>query len=125
MASNPGCVHGSRNSVASPTSSRVSAVRRWRSLLNKFERRAEPAVLDALVRATDLTSDGLSDRAKVDSAVAAIEAYLRANYPDTRPEATIEVVDGGTRFVWVVRLTGPRRVEVHAPGKKVRLAKAR
>ncbi|MEM7585401.1 MAG: Uma2 family endonuclease [Acidobacteriota bacterium] len=31
-----------------------------------------------------------------------------------------ELLDAGTRFVWVVRLTGPRRVEVHAPDSDMR-----
>jgi Uma2 family endonuclease len=31
-----------------------------------------------------------------------------------------DLLVGGTRYLWVVRLTGPRRVEVHEPGKKVR-----
>jgi hypothetical protein len=33
-----------------------------------------------------------------------------------------ELLAAGTRFLWVVRLTGPRRVEVHEPGKKMRIA---
>ncbi len=33
-----------------------------------------------------------------------------------------ELLHAGTRFVWVVRLTGPRRVEVHTKGKAVHLA---
>ncbi len=32
-----------------------------------------------------------------------------------------ELFAAGTRLVWVVRLVGPRRVEVHAPGKETRL----
>ena len=28
-----------------------------------------------------------------------------------------ELLDAGTRYLWVVRLVGPRRVEVHEPGK--------
>lgn len=35
-----------------------------------------------------------------------------------------ELFRGGTGFVWVVRLTGPRRVEVHMPGKAMRLARS-
>ena len=31
-----------------------------------------------------------------------------------------ELLDAGTRFVWVVRLTGPRRVEVHESGREMR-----
>ncbi len=34
-----------------------------------------------------------------------------------------ELLAAGTRFIWVVRLTGPRRVEVHQPGKPMRIAK--
>jgi hypothetical protein len=33
-----------------------------------------------------------------------------------------DLLDAGTRFVWVVRLTGPRRVEVHQAGQPVRIA---
>jgi len=33
-----------------------------------------------------------------------------------------ELLAGGTKLVWVVRLVGPRRVEIHEPGQKVRLA---
>jgi hypothetical protein len=33
-----------------------------------------------------------------------------------------DLLEAGTRFVWVVRLTGPRRVEVHQAGKPVRVA---
>ncbi|MCC6559183.1 MAG: Uma2 family endonuclease [Polyangiaceae bacterium] len=33
-----------------------------------------------------------------------------------------ELLAAGTRFVWVVRLVGPRRVEVHEKGRAMRLA---
>jgi len=33
-----------------------------------------------------------------------------------------DLLAGGTRLLWVVRLVGPRRVEVHAPGAPMRLA---
>jgi hypothetical protein len=32
---------------------------------------------------------------------------------------TEELLEHGARFVWVIRLTGPRRVEVHRPGEPV------
>jgi hypothetical protein len=35
-------------------------------------------------------------------------------------EKIVDLLAAGTRHLWVVRLTGPRRVEVHEPGKKVR-----
>lgn len=34
-----------------------------------------------------------------------------------------ELLGAGTKHVWVVRLVGPRRVEIHEPGRKMRLAK--
>jgi Uma2 family endonuclease len=33
-----------------------------------------------------------------------------------------DLLEAGTRFVWVVRLTGPRRVEIHQPGQPMRIA---
>jgi hypothetical protein len=33
-----------------------------------------------------------------------------------------DLLEAGTRYVWVVRLTGPRRVEVHESGKPTRIA---
>jgi hypothetical protein len=33
-----------------------------------------------------------------------------------------ELFAAGTRYVWVVRLTGPRRVEVHQPRQRMRIA---
>ena len=35
-------------------------------------------------------------------------------------ERIADLLEAGTKFLWVVRLTGPRRVEVHEPGKNVR-----
>jgi hypothetical protein len=34
-----------------------------------------------------------------------------------------ELLAAGTTHIWVVRLTGPRRVEVHEPGRKMRIYK--
>jgi hypothetical protein len=53
---------------------------------------------------------------------------LAVEYADTgQDEAELqikmqELFAAGTRYVWVVRLTGPRRVEVHQPGQKPRIA---
>lgn len=33
-----------------------------------------------------------------------------------------DLLAGGTRLLWVVRLTGPRRVEIYEPGRPMRLA---
>lgn len=35
-------------------------------------------------------------------------------------EKIADLIGAGTRFLWVVRLSGPRRVEVYEPGKKMR-----
>lgn len=53
---------------------------------------------------------------------------LAVEYADTgQDEADLqlkirELFAAGTRYLWVVRLTGPRRVEVHEPDRKMRLA---
>lgn len=53
---------------------------------------------------------------------------LAVEYADTgQDEAELqikiqELFAAGTRYLWVVRLTGPRRVEVHQPGKRMRIA---
>ena len=53
---------------------------------------------------------------------------LAVEYADTgQDEADLQVkirelFAAGTRYVWVVRLTGPRRIEVHQPDRKMRLA---
>ena len=53
---------------------------------------------------------------------------LAVEYADTgQDEAELrikmqELFTAGTRYVWVVRLNGPRRVEVHQPGQKLRIA---
>ena len=54
---------------------------------------------------------------------------LAVEYADTgQDEAELkkkiaELLVAGTKHVWVVRLTGPRRVEVHEPGRPMRLAR--
>lgn len=52
---------------------------------------------------------------------------LAVEYADTgQDEAELqtkiqELFTAGTRYVWVVRLTGPRRVEVHQPRQRMRI----
>jgi hypothetical protein len=54
---------------------------------------------------------------------------LAVEYADTgQDEAELtkkiaELLSGGTRWVWVVRLTGPRRVEIHENNLPVRIAR--
>jgi Uma2 family endonuclease len=53
---------------------------------------------------------------------------LAVEYADTgQDEADLaikirELLAAGTKWVWVVRLVGPRRVEIHSPGQPVRVA---
>lgn len=53
---------------------------------------------------------------------------LAVEYADTgQDEADLpvkiqELLAAGTRYVWVVRLIGPRRVEIHQPGQGMRIA---
>ncbi len=55
---------------------------------------------------------------------------LAVEYADTgQDEADLtvkirELLDAGTRWIWVVRLTGPRRVEVHEAGREMRLVRS-
>ncbi len=58
---------------------------RWRALLRKAERRAQPQVLEALIRATDLDTAGLADRARVDAAIESMRAYLAKKAPELLP----------------------------------------
>src|SRR5580692_11204263 len=39
---------------------------------------------------------------------------------DKLREKIVDLLAAGTKYLWVVHLTGPRRVEVHEPGKRAR-----
>jgi DNA gyrase subunit B len=65
----------------------IKDVLRWRALLRKSERRAEPAIIEALIRATSLDAPGLADRATVNAAIEAIERYVTERHPDLLPLA--------------------------------------
>lgn len=99
-----------------------------------------------------LETDPDVESAGVDTGFSPVPAMLRApdiavgNIPDAPgwvkgvPPLAVEYADTGqdeeslkkkiqeffthgTKYIWVVRLTGPRRVEVYEPNKKMRLAK--
>jgi DNA gyrase subunit B len=57
---------------------------RWRALLGRVDRRADSRVIEALVRATTLDADGLSDEARVREAGAALAGYLARKHQDVR-----------------------------------------
>jgi hypothetical protein len=50
----------------------------------------------------------------------AVEYADRGQDEDELQTKIAELIDAGTRYVWVVRLSGPRRVEVYEPEMKVR-----
>jgi hypothetical protein len=50
-----------------------------------------------------------------------VEYADRGQDNDDLQKKILELMRFGTRFVWVVRMSGPRRVEVHEPGKPVRV----
>jgi DNA gyrase subunit B len=55
---------------------------RWIALLGKLGRRADARVIEALVRATDLRSDDLSDEAKMAATRDAIKRYVEQKFPE-------------------------------------------
>jgi hypothetical protein len=77
-----------------------------------------------VLRAPDLSVGGIADQPGWSQGAPA----LAVEYADTgQDEAELrlkiqELFAAGTRHVWVVRLTGPRRVEMHQPGQKLRVA---
>jgi len=77
-----------------------------------------------VLRAPDLSIGELPDQPGWSPGTPA----LAVEYADTgQDEAELrikiqELFAAGTRYVWVVRLTGPRRVEVHQPDQKPRIA---
>jgi Uma2 family endonuclease len=77
-----------------------------------------------VLRAPDLSIGDLPDQPGWSPGTPA----LAVEYADTgQDEAELrikiqELFAAGTRYVWVVRLTDPRRVEVHQPDQKLRIA---
>jgi DNA gyrase subunit B len=78
-------------------------VRRWHAILRRVQRRAEPAVLAATVRATDLRIENLADREAVETALGKIRAYLETRAQDLFPiDASVERDEEHGRFRIVV-----------------------
>jgi len=77
---------------------------RWRVLLRKIDRRADAAVVEALVRGTTIDEGDLADQDKVDAAIRGIEAELTRAHPELLPiKAEIERDEEHDRFRIVVR----------------------
>ncbi len=58
---------------------------RWKKILRGFERRAEPVLIEALVRATSLDVKSIADRANLEAAQKVIETYVSERDPDLLP----------------------------------------
>ncbi len=58
---------------------------RWKKIVRGLDRRAEPVLIEALVRATTLDAATLADRGAVDAAQRQIEAYVSEREPDLLP----------------------------------------
>lgn len=51
----------------------------------------------------------------------AVEYADTGQNEDDLQDKIAELLEAGTKYLWVVRLTGTRRVEVHEPGKDMRI----
>ena len=58
---------------------------KWKKIVRGLDRRAEPVLIEALVRVTDLDVKTLADRAAVDAAQKAITDYVNEREPDLLP----------------------------------------
>jgi len=76
-----------------------------------------------MLRAPDISIGGLKD----EPGWSATAPPLAVEYADTgQDEPSLrqkigELLKAGTKLIWVIRLHGPRCVEVHAPGAPVRI----
>ncbi len=69
----------------------LDELRRWRRLLQGTRRRADPRIVEALIRATTLSPDDLSDEAAVREALEAMRRYLEEKHEDLLGfEATVD-----------------------------------
>jgi hypothetical protein len=94
---------------------------------------APPAGVDAgvspvpsMLRAPDIAVGGLANEPgwSTTAPPLCVEYADRGQDEASLQQKIVELLRCGTRFVWVVRLTGLRRVEVHEPGKAMRTALA-
>lgn len=77
-----------------------------------------------VLRAPDLSVGELPDQPGwVQGAPPLAVEYADTGQDEAELQAKIqELFAAGTRFVWVVRMLGPRRVEVHQPSERMRIA---
>ena len=77
-------------------------MQRFRALVQNTRRRADPAVTEALIRATSLSVGDLTDRGAIDKATEQMTAYLERKHPDTSMQAAVEHDEEHGRFSVVV-----------------------
>jgi DNA gyrase subunit B len=80
---------GSTQLTGEPLRKLVEEVARSRYLLENIGHRVDPLVVEALIRATDLQVEDLADKAKVESALEALTAYVHEKRKGEL-EATVE-----------------------------------
>jgi hypothetical protein len=75
-----------------------------------------------MLRAPDVAVGNVPDKPGwVSGAPELAIEYADVGQDEAKLQAKIaDLLAAGTRYLWVVRLTGPRRVEVHEPGKRLR-----
>jgi DNA gyrase subunit B len=102
---------GSTKLVGEPLRNLLKDVARFRLLLENIGHRVDPLVVEALVTATDLEVEDLTDRQKVEAGIAALEKFVHAkrqgkleatieqDEEHDRQRVIIETQDGGTNRV--------------------------
>jgi DNA gyrase subunit B len=100
---------GSVRLSGEPLRNLLRELSRFRLLLENIGHRVDPLVVEALVTATDLAVEDLADKAKVEAALAALEAFVHAkrqgelsatiekDEEHDRQRVVIETQDGVTR----------------------------
>jgi Uma2 family endonuclease len=78
---------------------------------------------EGVLRAPDVAVGNVPDQPGWIPGVPALALEYAGSGQDEKKlqEKIADLLKGGTRWVWVVRLVGPRRVEVHSAGEPVRL----
>ncbi len=93
---------------------------------------APPAGVDAgvspmpkMLRAPDIAVGGLADEPGWSKTAPPLCVEYADKDQDERAlqKKIVDLLECGTQFIWVVRMAGPRRVEVYRPGLPVRIAR--
>ncbi|HJL18608.1 MAG TPA: DNA topoisomerase (ATP-hydrolyzing) subunit B [Sandaracinaceae bacterium LLY-WYZ-13_1] len=79
--------------TADPLRRLLDDLRKWRKLLRGLERKAEPNILAALVRGTDLDAESLTDKASIETQMEKLEAAVEKKAPDLLPLAPTYIHD--------------------------------